>query len=305
MDGKIKKSADVKIFMNNNMPEIPDISAQELLSSYHEGLKEAVDFVQSKVIGVLSGQINLKQQEEAVLGIFYRTHTLASSLVRLNNKIDFGAVASIARTIFELLLDIKLLSSSKVKRKDLDRFFAFPEVSRYRTASKIVDLQKNHPELANNSLLNSAERRKFVDEPGKASDIEKKVVLLWGRDSKGKPNWPKYWFGRSIRKHAETFGPWYEQEYLEVYSLLSSYTHGGSSGYSGFSDKALESVYGISLEYARKMYIESLLICSNLFNLKEGIESFTQIVTFLKNAPKQILIDYKLKEFKARKDNKV
>lgn len=282
------------------MNEFPDFTPHELLSSYHDALKQAVDFVQSQVIPILKGQINLSQQEEAVVGIFYRTHSLASSLTRLNHKIDFNAVAEIARTIFELLLDIKLVSSPNIAKRDLDRFFTFAEVDRFRKAKKIVNLQKQYPDLTNSSFFNSAARKKFVDMPSKADAIEAKVDSLWGKKGKGKGklNWPDHWSGVSIRERAKNFGPLYEQEYLEIYSLLSAYAHGGNAAYSDLSEAALESVYGISLELARKMYIESLLICSKILKLREGIESFPQVVSFLENAPRQILIDYGLKKFK-------
>ena len=221
------------------MSDIPDFTTHELLSSYHDGLKEAADFVQSRVIGTLSGQIDLSQQEEAVLGIFFRTHALACSLVRLNHKIDFNAVAVIARTLFELLLDIKILSAPTIEQQDLDRFISFPDVDRFRKACRILDLQKQHPDLVDNSLFDSAKRKEFVETPGKGNTIEAKVDSLWGRDKKGKLIWPDHWSGSSIRKRAESFGPLYEQEYLEIYSLLSSYTHGGSNAYSGLSGNCL------------------------------------------------------------------
>lgn len=278
------------------MRDIPEITTHELVSSYYDGLKEAVDFVQSRIIGVLSGQLNLSKQEQSVLGIFFRIHALACSLIRLNQKIDFNAVAIIARTIFELLLDIKMLSSPTVKQRDLERFISFPDVDRFRKAHKIVSLQKQYPYLEDRSLLDSSKRKEFVEEPGKCDTIKAKVEELWGKNKKGKLNWPDNWSGSSIREQAKYFGPLYEQEYLEIYSLLSSYTHGGGSAYFGFSVKTFESVYGNSLEYARKMYIEAVIICSEMFNLKKGIVNFIQIIDFLKNAPKDILIAHGLKK---------
>ncbi|HOO50394.1 MAG TPA: DUF5677 domain-containing protein [Alphaproteobacteria bacterium] len=284
--------------MNNKILDIPDITTHELISSYHDGLKRAVEFVKSKIIGTLTGQINLSQKEEAVMGIFLRIHALACSLVRLNQKIDFNAVASITRIIFELLIDLKLLSSQYTNQQDLDRFFAFPEVDRYRKAKRIIELQEKHPELVDYSLLNSSIRNEFVETSRLKNHIELKVNSLWGKTKKKKLNWPDHWSGASIRDRIKSFGPLYEQEYLEVYTLLSSYAHGGNSAYSNLPKEVLEYVYGISLEYARKMYIESLLICSKIFNLKEGIETFTQTVSFLKDAPKQILIKNVLKKMK-------
>lgn len=284
--------------MNETIPEIPDFTTHELISAYHDGLREAVDFVQSQVIGTLQGQINLSEQEKATMGIFLRVHALACSLVKLNNRIDFNAVASIARTLFELLLDLKMLVSPGLKQQDLDRFFAFSEIDRFRRAERIVELQKKNPDLAGRSLLDSATRKVFVDSRAKDQRIEKKVESLWGKNSKGKLKWPDHWSGLSIRDRATNFGPLYEQEYLEVYSLLSSYAHSGSSAYAGLTEEALESVYGISLEYARKLYIESLVICSKVFSLQKGIASFAQVVAFLKSAPKQILIEYGLKKIR-------
>ncbi len=290
--------------MHSDPIEIPDFTAHELLSSYQDGLKEAVDFTQTVVIPTLKGQINYSNQEAAVIGIFYRIHSLASSLMRLNQKSDFNTVAIVARTIFELLIDIKILSSDKITRQQIEQFHSFPEIDRYRKAKRIVELQDGHPELANNSLLDSVKRRRFVEKDSQATQIEKKVVSLWGRTKKQKIKWPNNWSGISIWDRAKGLGPLYEQEYLEIYSLLSSYTHGGSAAYFNMSEKALESVYGISLEYARKMYIESIIMCSQVFKLQKGIKSFDQIVTFLKDAPEKILVEYGLKKIDKYNKNK-
>jgi len=92
-------------------------------------------------------------------------------------------------------------------------------------------------------------------------------------------------------------------KYIDIYSFMSSYTHGGSAVYAGLSEVALESVYGNSLELSRKMYIESLLICSNVFNLQTGIKSFKPIVSFLENAPTEIMIKYGLTKIEEKEKN--
>jgi hypothetical protein len=284
--------------MNTKLPELPDFTTHELISSYHDGIQEAVNFIEERVVPTLQGQINLSKQEEAIIGVFYRIHLLANSLLRLNKKGDFNAVAVISRTVFELLLDIKFLSSPNIQQSQIDQFHAFPEVDRYRKAKRIVELQINYPELINNSLLDSVRRKSFVEYTGRSESIEQKVKSLWGMTKKGKVNWPDNWRGLSIKERAEEFGPLCEQEYLEVYSFLSSYTHGGSAAYSNLSEETLESVYGVSLEYARKMYIESLIMCSQKLKLTKGIESFSQILDFLKEAPQHILVQLGIKKTK-------
>ena len=51
------------------------------------------------------------------------------------------------------------------------------------------------------------------------------------------------------------------------------------------------------------MYIESLLICSNVFNLQTGIKSFKPIVSFLENAPTEIMIKYGLTKIEEKEKN--
>ena len=59
--------------MNTNLPEIPDFTTHELLSSYHDGIKEAVDFIQAQVVPTLNGQINLSKHSVYMWSIMVRT----------------------------------------------------------------------------------------------------------------------------------------------------------------------------------------------------------------------------------------
>lgn len=280
--------------MDRIIPEIPDFTTSDVINSYYQGLKEAVDFVQSQIVPVLSGQIKLSRQEGAVMGIFYRVHALARSLVRLNNRVDFNAVAIITRTMLELIIDLKLLARSDITEKELDQFFSFPDIDHFRVADQVNEFQKDHPELRDQSLLDSSVRQEFVRSSLEKGEIEGKLSTLWNVSRAKGLRQLYHWSGLSVRKRAERLGPLYEQKYLEDYSILSWYTHGGNSAYFGFSEKALESVYGIFLEYSRKLYIESLLISSKVFNLREGITGFSQVIAFLKEAPRKLLIEYGL-----------
>jgi Family of unknown function (DUF5677) len=226
--------------MTNHPADIPDFTQRELVKSYYGGLCNCVDFVQTKIIPILIGQIDLSQKEEAILGIFYRTHALGSSLTRLNDKPDFSAAAIISRTMFELLLDIKILASPSLTSNELEKFRAFVEVERFRKASKLLEYQSQHPGIEKDSNFNAGFRKQFVEAPGKRDAVESLVLSLWGKNKKGKPNWPDHWTGDSVRERAKRFGPLYEQEYLELYSLLSWYVHSGNASYAGLSESTLE-----------------------------------------------------------------
>ena len=195
------------------------------MRSYYRALHESVDFVEQKIIPILSGQLNLSQKEEAILGIFYRVHALASSLTRLNKKIDFNAVAIVARTIFELLLDLKILASPSLSSHDLKKFRAYAEFARFRSADKLLKFQALNPGIEENAFFKGDFRKQFVEASGKRTSVESTVVSLWGKDKNGNPKWPDHSTGRNIRERANECGPLYEQKYLEIYSLLNWYAH--------------------------------------------------------------------------------
>lgn len=286
---------------------VPDITPHELLSAYHDGLRHAVDFAQHEVIPILSGQIGLNRREEAQLGLFYIIHSLASSGVRLNNKVDFVGMAGIARTLFELLVDLKILDLADLPEIELDRFHTFAEVDKFRKARRLVELYKKNPSIQEHSLFNPEVRKIFISKPGKTEEIEKKVDMLWGRTKKGTLNWPDHWSNLTIKDRVKKLGDAYEHKYLEIYALLSSYTHSGNTAYAGLSPNSFEYFYGFSLELTRKMYVEALLIIAKTFVLTSALESFSGITEFLQNAPKHILRDYgleKMKETKTHSDQK-
>lgn len=273
---------------------ISDFTQKDLLDTYFDANKEAVDFVQKEIISVLNGQINLSLKEEAIVGTFFRMHALASSLTRLNNKLDFNAIAVIARTLFEVLIDLKLLTNAS--DEGMARFRAFPKVDRFKKAKALLEFQGANPGVERQSFFDPKVRKDFVEAPGKQDEIENDVKALWGITSKGEPSWPGHWSHLNFKDRVKSFGAAYEQEYLEIYSLLSWYVHAGTAGYAGFSEQGLEAVYGISLKLSRRMYIEGLIICATIFHLSKAIEKFSQVMDFLENAPKQFLIDLGIKK---------
>lgn len=54
------------------------------------------------------------------------------------------------------------------------------------------------------------------------------------------------------------------------------------------------------MNISRLMYIEGLLLCSYSFSLNKVIENFSPVIEFLKDAPKEILIDYEIRKAKAQ-----
>jgi len=70
------------------------------------------------------------------------------SLVRLDHFDDFQAARSLARSMFELLLDMRSLQRDPALSK---RYSSFPKIERMRTAIRIADFVAAHSSTGRNT----------------------------------------------------------------------------------------------------------------------------------------------------------
>lgn len=167
--------------------KIDELTTHDIISSYHDSLKIANWYVNQKIIVLLKAIINPTKHESAILGSFYRVHALATSLTRLNQKVDVNAVAIIARTLFEIQLDVKYFSERTISTNDLDKYFMFPEISRYKKVKRIAELQQKNPDISDRTLLPNNVRKSFLESSDFSQDIVPKVKKIWGKTKVAKP----------------------------------------------------------------------------------------------------------------------
>jgi hypothetical protein len=178
-----------------------NLSTSAMVESFYKGTNSIQYFAESVMIPLLNGQQKLNDKENALVGTYYRMYAWLRSLLALNGPVHFQGAASAARSLFELLLDIKLLQTDQTG--DLvGRFDAFPEVEKYRSAQKLVSYSDAHP----TTTLDCSRQRSFVDGPSKYSSIEATIVKHWGRTKNGKPNWPDHWSGKNVFDRAHDLG---------------------------------------------------------------------------------------------------
>ena len=113
--------------------EVTQLSVRQRVEAIYKGTDAISKFAEDVLVPVLRGQLNLNNQENAVTGVYFRMCLWIRSLVAMNSRVHFQGAAAAARTLFELLLDIKLLVSDATGSMT-DQFHAFPEVVRFRVA---------------------------------------------------------------------------------------------------------------------------------------------------------------------------
>jgi hypothetical protein len=211
--------------------------------AFYSGTLTAYNTIDKHVIPVLK---NLKEEsdtEKAIVGAFFRFHACMHSLVLMNNILDFQAVASCARTAFELLIDIKILSLDS--SGDLvKKYHIFPTVERFNSARKLKRFWENNKTNLGDCFL---AQREYVE--SFTERFDKIVAKYWGTDKNNKPKYPKHWTGENLESRVRQLGLKYERNYYELYPKLSWYVHSGSACYAGLEEKDFVATLDLLMQY--------------------------------------------------------
>lgn len=271
--------------------DVSDLPIKKRVEAFYKGTEAVSKFAESVMIPVLRGQLNLTDREQALVGTYYRMYAWIRSMVVMNGPIHFQGAAAASRSLFELLLDLKILATDK-SSDSVDKFHAFPEVEKYRVAKNLVSFAAAHPRTTIHAIKKQSN---FVNAPGRKQSIDASITKHWGTTGKRKPKHPKHWTGRSVRERARKLAQRYEELYLEVYPLYSWYSHSGSTGYAGLDEKALEACFGLSHRVAQKTFLEATLICAQKMRISSAIEGLRDILDDLRLTPGKVIVEEQLK----------
>lgn len=271
--------------------DFSSLSLTNKVNAFFKGNEVIADFAKKVIISVLKGQLSLNDKEKAIVGTYYRMYAWMCSLITMNNLLHFQGAAVAARSLFELLIDLKIISDDETGEM-VEKFHAFSEVERFHVAEKAVNFFNTNKKNVN---INVTHQQLLVNKLGRKQYIEQLVIKYWGLTKKGKPNYPDHWTGRDIRRRAHNLGLHYEEIYIELYPILSWYTHSGSAGYAGLDSKALEACFGLCHSTAQYLFLEGTLICAKIMKISKAIEDFNDMIDNLKIAMGKFFIEEKIK----------
>ncbi len=264
------------------------LPTSSIVEAYFQGTDSIRHFVVSVIEPVLTGQLKFDDRQTAIVGTYYRIVGWLKALGELNSLPHYQAVAAGARSLFELLLDIKLIQSDTTGEL-AKKFHAFPEVEKYRVAINLI----SYCNMNNNTRIECTNQRNFVDGVTKKAAIESLIIQHWGRNKKNKPIWPDHWSGLNIAQRAEKLGQDYKELYVEFFPFLSWHIHSGSTGYAGLKPETLESAFGLMHHMIQRVVLDATEICAEEIKLDkiDNLEkSFKLIIDDLRKTTEQILL---------------
>lgn len=168
-----------------------------------DSLKEIVEYVRREVIERLKGRKDGRTQKTALLHIYARIYLWAQSMVKLDRIEDCLALAGALRAILEHYVDLRLIEAGSV-RNDLEKYFSFQDVERWRKARNVVQTKKSLG-LANSKETTPAEE--YLNAPkNKEVNIIKLRESVWGKTAGGKVVNPKHWTDMTLIDRVKELG---------------------------------------------------------------------------------------------------
>ncbi|MFH1538767.1 MAG: DUF5677 domain-containing protein, partial [bacterium] len=102
-------------------------------------------FAQSRIISPADEREDLAEKQTAMLKIFRRMNMLVSSIMYLHKSEHFQIVGAAARTLFEMIVDLKALSIDETGAA-LERYLRFSEIELYRWGKDVVKFYEENPD---------------------------------------------------------------------------------------------------------------------------------------------------------------
>jgi len=127
--------------------DVSDLPIRKRVGAFYKGTDAIAKFVEKELIEILRSQLNLNDKEKAIIGTYLRMYAYLRSMVAMNHRIHFQGAASATRSLFELLLDMKMIAEDN-SGELINKFHAFPKVSETTPVFLgIIKLQLRHGNL--------------------------------------------------------------------------------------------------------------------------------------------------------------
>ena len=234
-------------------------------------VKSLNQFDQKRVRGVVGGVVAKGDRDQCFTGIYYRAKANVESLLSLKYARDLQASVMIARSLFELAVDIKLIDAIPEAVK---KIAAFSEVEKLKSARRIVDFRSTHPDPIYPSTIHAD----FIK--NNAARIEAEQKVLWPGVKK-----VNHWSGLDLRARASLLKAPFDEIYDVKYAELSWYTH--AAGLTGFDLKAetYPLLQGTSFELAARCYTIVLTAVIDEFGLLKADPGIKRHLDYARKVP--------------------
>jgi hypothetical protein len=211
------------------------------------------NFDKIEIRNVIRGLIDPKQREICFTANYYRAFANVESILALNHVKHIQGIASAARGLFEIAVDVALIDHFP---QGPEKMLALIDVEKMRSAQAIIDFKAANP----GAQVDDTIFQEFIRLEGP------RITAL--RDSLW-PNRPdvQHWSLLKMQKRVEKLGQPFNELYAVEYPRLSWYIHSGLTGFANLQKESFELMAGIAFTIAVKAYMALMTAIIEEFKL--------------------------------------
>jgi Family of unknown function (DUF5677) len=249
----------------------------------HKATVALREFIDAAITPMFQHDVRKGDYHDRLRDIYSRMQLWVRSLSELKEPMHFQAVCAGARSIFELLLDLRTLSRNPSL---VDQLVAFTEVNRYQNAQKTVKLLERHPEIDRTRYKQQAA---VVADDDRRREHERTMSKYWPSEADKRRNGPSHWFKGSVYGQCRELGVEHELAYRTEYAHHCWFVHAALVGVDGISEEGLVNTFTRAHVLVQRSVINATEIVGELFHFFDARKELRQELDFLRVLPGKLL----------------
>jgi hypothetical protein len=224
---------------------------------FHTVLKSVHELDNELVLPVIKSLFSPSEREQCFIAAYYRTVANVRTLLTFSDASHFQAIAMLARAMFELDVDVRLIAHDV---DAIDKIYAFRDYERLRTARDVVALAG-----AGKTTDDVSIQKSFI--AANETPIDAHCQKLWPKTKR-----PPHWSLMGLRDRAKRLGAPFEETYETMYAQLSWDVHPGVAGVLNLDENAFPVKCGLALKVAFDSYADLLRAVAQELKIDKGVE---------------------------------
>ena len=239
----------------NTQPTAP--STANTVGRFNAVLGSVEQFNNIEILPLVKGLLSPTAKEDCYIATYYRAVANVRTLLTLTETSHFQAISMIARSLFELALDMRLLQR---ETDGCDKSLAFARVERLRAAKKVVAYAAKRGGVKDMSIFED-----FIAKNERSIAAEKQKL------------WPgvkriDHWSTKDLRERVELIGGELEEIYNSDYPRLSWLAHAGLPGVINIEAEAFTAMCGVALHIAQSCFVEVLRVLAKELKIDKAVQ---------------------------------
>lgn len=202
------------------------------------------------------GAITQSDRIKCFIVNYYRASANIDSLLSLKSAKDLQAISMVARGLFELAVDTKLID---VIPDSVRKILTFSDIEKLRAARKIVKVKNANPAATVDASVHAA----FIANEAQRIEADRNTV------------WPglktvEHWSGRNLAERVALLKAPFDEIYEVEYPRLSWYAHSGLTGFVNLKAETFNMLGANQNKLAGECYIVLLTAVIDEFEISKA-----------------------------------